>query len=304
MTLKRFMTILLSSFFLIVFINFAVITQDTQSQHFLSFYISDILRYMVCSLMFISVVLVLFINSEFLRSPGKKGFFYSPDENKLIPAQCQKIGKEQDNPYSLSQFQLAFWTVLIFGSYLLIFAVTKKYENTINSSATILLGINGGTAVFNSIIDGGKSDFEQKGSARTSEGFWYDILSDGNGYNFHRLQAFIWTIALGFVFINEVINNGKMPDFDSSLLALQGISSGTFVGLRSTEKQENKEKPSENKTKLTFSIDEKDKTLKLDKVEINGITLDNNNSFTDKSDLKITEKPVISTVEIEVKKSQ
>lgn len=68
-----------------------------------------------------------------------------------------------------------------------------------------------------------------------SEGFLFDILTDANGISFHRFQMLVWTIVLGIIFGVEVYNNLNMPDFSGTLLALMGISSGTYIGFKFPE---------------------------------------------------------------------
>lgn len=68
-----------------------------------------------------------------------------------------------------------------------------------------------------------------------SEHFLLDILSDVNGVSFHRFQMAAWTVVLGIVFVGQVYKVLAMPTFDGSLLALLGISAGTFVGLKIPE---------------------------------------------------------------------
>lgn len=74
-----------------------------------------------------------------------------------------------------------------------------------------------------------------KRATHQSVGFWSDILSDANGVNFHRFQMAAWTIVLAFIFIVAVTRVLAMPDFDNTLLALQGLSAGTYLGLKITE---------------------------------------------------------------------
>jgi hypothetical protein len=71
----------------------------------------------------------------------------------------------------------------------------------------------------------------------TSDGFIKDILTDINGVSFHRFQMIIWTIILGAFFITNVYDNLAMPEFDATLLALTGISAGTYLGFKIPEKQ-------------------------------------------------------------------
>ncbi len=70
-----------------------------------------------------------------------------------------------------------------------------------------------------------------------SEGFFKDILSDANGISFCRFQIAAWTAVLGIIFISSVLNVLTMPDFPKELLALMGISSGTYIGFKFPEKQ-------------------------------------------------------------------
>lgn len=62
-----------------------------------------------------------------------------------------------------------------------------------------------------------------------------DLLYDKNGLSIHRLQMVIWTLLFGVVFIVSIYNSLTMPDFNGNLLALMGISSGTYVGLKLPE---------------------------------------------------------------------
>jgi hypothetical protein len=59
-----------------------------------------------------------------------------------------------------------------------------------------------------------------------------DWLSDENHYSFHRYQMLIWTIILGIIFAVTVIQTRALPEFDNTLLALLGISNGTYLGFR------------------------------------------------------------------------
>lgn len=65
----------------------------------------------------------------------------------------------------------------------------------------------------------------------------YDMLSDADGVSFHRLQMAIWTVVLGIVFVEQVMSTLALPAFDSTLLALMGFSSGTYLGFKLPEQQ-------------------------------------------------------------------
>lgn len=68
-----------------------------------------------------------------------------------------------------------------------------------------------------------------------SKGF-LDILKDGEGLSFHRFQIAVWTVVLGLVFIKSAFLDLVMPEFDTTLLGLMGISSGTYIGFKFPEK--------------------------------------------------------------------
>jgi hypothetical protein len=71
----------------------------------------------------------------------------------------------------------------------------------------------------------------------TSEGPIEDLLSDVNGVTLHRFQILVWTIVLGMIFIVSVYKTLTMPQFSDTLLALMGISAGTYIGFKIPEKQ-------------------------------------------------------------------
>jgi hypothetical protein len=68
----------------------------------------------------------------------------------------------------------------------------------------------------------------------TTGRWWKDILMDEEGVNFHRFQMAAWTFVLGIIFLRQVYNELAMPEFNPALLALIGISSGTYLGLKIT----------------------------------------------------------------------
>jgi len=80
-------------------------------------------------------------------------------------------------------------------------------------------------------------DHQLKALQLHTQGFLQDILTDANGYNFHRLQMFTWTLVLGVVFIYSVWSALTMPDLSSTMLAVQGLTSGTYLGFKFPEKQ-------------------------------------------------------------------
>ena len=82
-----------------------------------------------------------------------------------------------------------------------------------------------------------------------SRGFFTDILADGNGVAFHRLQVFAWTMIFWVVFIFTLIYKITLMDFDVTALALMGISGATYLGFKLQEQQKAAGDPSTAKAK-------------------------------------------------------
>lgn len=74
-------------------------------------------------------------------------------------------------------------------------------------------------------------------SGVASENFVKDIMTDATGISLHRFQIVVWTLVLGLVFCTEVYHSLAMPEFNETLLALMGISAGTYLGFKFPEKQ-------------------------------------------------------------------
>ncbi len=72
--------------------------------------------------------------------------------------------------------------------------------------------------------------------SRTRGNIVSDILSDANGIALHRFQIVAWTTVLGFVFLYGVYTSFVMPQFSGELLALLGISGGTYLGFKYPER--------------------------------------------------------------------
>jgi hypothetical protein len=195
--------------------------------------------------------------------------------------------------YSLGRWQMAFWFVLVFASFVGLYVLLGDY-NIVPPQALVLMGISGATALSAVGVDVAKDSpadaanrglqalglnsyddvlrVEQEIAQRRSEaagnppalrqaqlqteiqdrqnilltyqdrvqpflteGWFKDLTTDLNGTAIHRLQVFCWTWVLGAVFVVEVIQNLKMPEFNSTLLTLMGISSAGYVGFKYPE---------------------------------------------------------------------
>jgi len=185
-----------------------------------------------------------------------------------------------EGPYSLGRTQIAFWTVLALGAFLLIL-ISTGYAANLNADVLVLLGISAATGLGGAVIDAGKQgQMERKAALRNTQAelsaaaavsaagaapdpaileqqrqvatelaqlkplvrqpkrsFFADLLQDGTGYSVYRLQFVLWTLVLGGYFIYAVISRLTMPTFSDQLLTLMGISSGTYVTLKTQENQ-------------------------------------------------------------------
>jgi hypothetical protein len=139
-----------------------------------------------------------------------------------------------DGPYSLAQAQLAFWTILIIGSFIYTLILTD-ITSSLNSSILFLLGISittNGTAVF---IDYYKKKDRDTLKPKVSKGFWRDILGDGDTIVVQRVQNAAWTLVLGLYLIYYTISNKTLPTYPDTLLYLTGISSLAYVAGKPAE---------------------------------------------------------------------
>lgn len=159
-------------------------------------------------------------SSGLLRDLPKR---VSPDDAKTAPILAK------DRPFSLGRVQMAFWLVLTVGAYTCIWLKTGEISNIIPDSILALMGISAGTTVISAVVD---SNASSQAPATASGNLLKDLLSDSDGISFHRLQMFVWTIVLGFVFIHKVSTTLIMPDFDTQLLGLMGLASGTYLGFK------------------------------------------------------------------------
>lgn len=93
---------------------------------------------------------------------------------------------------------------------------------------------------YNQFLDGqltANIDDQITGLKVGKENFIDDILTDVNGVSFHRLQMVVFTLVLGIVFLYSVWADLTMPNFSSTLLTMQGITAGTYLGFKLPEKQ-------------------------------------------------------------------
>ena len=147
-------------------------------------------------------------------------------------------------PFSLARTQLVIWITIIGSVY--VFAVLWDCRDVlkINATALILMGISVGTFASAAIVDTSEI---QEGIPRiqdqpSTNDFLRDILSDGKGVSIHRFQNLVWTLIAIIIYFYRYSNPPKgiaeaevLPVLDTTLLALTGISSATYLTLKARE---------------------------------------------------------------------
>jgi hypothetical protein len=182
---------------------------------------------------------VLALYSNILRDEVNDCDAFDVNTEKLRKKLRLKFIKS-DNPFSLSRVQLAVWTVIISCSYIYLQLCMPVCSNTdINKTALILMGISAAVTTAGTIMDKREiQDARDRHQNTPSEGFFVDILSDDNGVSIHRFQNVIWTGIAMIIYLNKIyaIKTGcALPELDETLLALTGISSATYLAIKSQE---------------------------------------------------------------------
>jgi hypothetical protein len=152
------------------------------------------------------------------------------------------ISQAKKKPYSFAKVQLAWWIVIILGSFISIILMEHGVL-TLNSSTLVLLGISTGTSATARIIDlSNVSNHDIRNQDDGTSNFILDILSDENGVSLHRFQAAIFNIVFGLWFLGYVwanlsnhLANTIMPVIDNNNLILLGLSSGVYTAMKTTE---------------------------------------------------------------------
>jgi hypothetical protein len=166
---------------------------------------------------------------------GKSSFLRDNYPKKLPDAAAGEDPPRR--PYSLARVQMAFWLFLVLVGFVFVWIVTGDYRGILTSQALVLMGISTATGLAAVTIDSGRPQAELDDWG-ASKGFFADILSttSSGSLPLPRLQILVWTVILGAIFIYEVYTKLRLPEFDSTLLTLMGVSSGVSAGFKWPEK--------------------------------------------------------------------
>lgn len=174
---------------------------------------------------------VLVVKSDVLRDPGP------PPVN----AQNQPLVKA----FSLARVQFATWLWIIIASYVFIWVLIGETAS-LTGQVLGILGINSATLVGSVVVDNRQRNLTPAApqtrdpaapppaplAASASDSFFVDILSDKTGISLDRFQSLAWTVVMVVVFVTDVWRSLAMPEFNEYLLALMGLSSGTYVTMK------------------------------------------------------------------------
>ena len=131
---------------------------------------------------------------------------------------------------NLPRLQIAASLLAIGIAYGYIWSTTGE-TSTINGSALALLGIGLGTSAGNAILSSGKRVSPKTVvQVLTNDGMEVPVEAAVR-FDLHALQSAVWTSVIAFLFIGEAYRAVEMPELSEQVLAILGISAGTYLAL-------------------------------------------------------------------------
>lgn len=157
----------------------------------------------------------------------------------LNPTALRDESTQSPRPYSLSRVQLAWWTLIVLGAYLAVYAHAGKFW-PLNGTCLSLLGVGAATSVAGRIVDTRQQEAQvpRHQDAEPSHGLFSDILSDENGVSIHRFQTVAFNVAFAISFLVGTFQQPgatAFPSFDAITLLLLGVSSSVYIAVKSNE---------------------------------------------------------------------
>lgn len=145
----------------------------------------------------------------------------------------------EDNRYSISKFQLLLWTVaVLFGYVAVVYARVQQGlpppVPDVPGNVLLALGVSGATTVVaKSIKVNNLQQGKELGTVLPDTGPLSTLLTDDDGsLSLQKLQYLVWTfVAIGVFLVGlDQSNRLALPDIDTTLLVLSGISVGAYLG--------------------------------------------------------------------------
>jgi hypothetical protein len=131
---------------------------------------------------------------------------------------------------NLPRMQIACFALAIGIAFGYIWSTTGEVA-TINGSALSLIGIGLGTAAGNAILSSGKRVSVTTAVKALANGGVEAPVETPVRFELHSLQAAVWTAVIGYIFIAAAYRELEMPDLSEQVLAILGISAGTYLAL-------------------------------------------------------------------------
>jgi hypothetical protein len=164
------------------------------------------------------------------------GFYFTFRTELLRDSVSNRKSKYKTIAFSFARTQLFWWSIIISVCASVYYgehsgAIDLPFEYV------ILLGISLGTTAFAKVMDNTDMNVDRaRHQQLESEGFLMDILSDENGISVHRFQALAFNLIFGLSVLFHFFNNDEefLP-LGEVHLALMGISSAAYLGLKVNE---------------------------------------------------------------------
>jgi len=149
-------------------------------------------------------------------------------------------GRTPKKPFSLARTQLMWWTLVI-GLCVILYCGAAGAVPDISGTVLVLLGIGAATTFSARIIDARQRDAAVAAGNtplhqdEPSQDFFTDVLSDESGLSVPRFQSFAFNLIYGVSFLYTFCATSEFPEYNAEALALLGISSAGYVGVKALE---------------------------------------------------------------------
>jgi hypothetical protein len=132
--------------------------------------------------------------------------------------------QRSDGAYSLSNFQVMLWTLLVIFSLCFVWAGSGQLL-AISPGILVLLGISGGSSVLARAIDNDGA----LGPPR--EGTFADLVRDRDGnFDLLRFQMLGFTLFTWLYSLVSVLRFEGLPEIPDNLYLLMGVSNAAYLG--------------------------------------------------------------------------
>jgi hypothetical protein len=133
-------------------------------------------------------------------------------------------GKHRSGRYSLANFQIALWTLLVLYSLCYVWYATGEILS-ISSGILVLLGISGTTSVASYSIEA----LQNKETPAGKEAALRDLVSTDGNFDPMRFQMLGFTLFTWVYALVSVLKSEGLPEIPEHLYILMGISNTSYV---------------------------------------------------------------------------